>query len=360
MLFVSQTLLQSELNMIANTKFDQDECRQFIELSKTYYSSPETTDENIINWKFAAYKDHPSYHLKYFFKGGSELIGRAVLNKRYLNLFGEKKEVTQVTDLLISKQHKSMLGFIELIRNFSSLKTEGVIHTSNENSEKIYADMFKFQEVLNLSAYAFPLRISKLLHIKNVFILYISNAIYFFFKIFFKMINAYSPCRLHSSVLAFNLKEGLVAFEGRNTNLERSVSMFQWRYQDSPCGYTLQDVFWRSQQIGILASRVTEFNGAKYFFIMDFCSFHKLSYWQNLFIRIRIINEAIFTSSDAVFGLFNAKNKDSNAFCKFPLIPIGDKMLPHRTPLFASSFGKNFPIHALGSMYFSLGDLDYF
>ena len=125
-----------------HTQFDDKQVDLFILDSKTHYDNPETTSPEIVRWKFIGFSSHPSYHL--FIRGSDAQInsGRAVLNTRTLNLRGEFKKITQVTDLLAVKSKAGLMTFIDLIKQYRSLGSDAVIHTSTENSEKIYSNFF--------------------------------------------------------------------------------------------------------------------------------------------------------------------------------------------------------------------------
>lgn len=343
-------------------QFDNEQCNIFVLDSKTQFNTPETTDPKIIKWKFMGFKSHPSHHLFICDPVTRLNSGRAVLNVRTLLVRGNRITVTQVTDLLAVKSRASLLSFIELVKQYRSLNSDVVLHTSNENSEKIYSNFFKFKEAMKLSAFGFPIRPHKLISFfkRNPFFGKIISSYSFFLQFLMKFLGAFNSISLANYSFSDNEDALLKSFADREISLLRSRDFLRWRYSESPYEYKLYTVFSCKKPIGILAVRLTEFQGAYFFLVMDYMGSSKLSHSQSFGIRLALISEAISENADAIFGLFNKKNSDSKFFFRFPFISINDKMLPHRTPIFASMPSQAINLETLEKMYFSLGDLDYF
>lgn len=343
-------------------QFDDKQCSIFILDSKTQFNSPETTDPEIIRWKFMGFKSHPSHHL--FITDPVTLLnsGRAALNVRTLIIKGKFKTVTQVTDLLAVKSRASLLSFLELIRQYRSLNSDVVLHTSNENSEKIYLNFFKFKEVFKLSAFGFPIRPHKLISFfkTHPYLGGIISIYSFLLEYLMSFLGLFNFISLADYSFSGNEEALLKSFAERETSLLRSSDFLKWRYFKSPYEYKLYTVFSCKKPIGILAARLTQFQGAYFFLVMDYMGSSKLSYLQSIGIRLALISEAISEDADAIFGLFNKNNIDLKTFFRLPFVSIDDKMLPHRTPIFASSLSPAIKVETLEKMYFSLGDLDYF
>jgi hypothetical protein len=343
-------------------KFDLEQCRSFIFDSKSYYQNNEPTNQKIVHWKFMCFDAHPSYHLYIHNPKTNRNAGRAVLNTRTLNMKGRHWVVTQVTDLLTIKTHASLITFIELIKNFNLLNTNAVFHTSNEKSEKIYSQFFKFKKILELSAFAFPIRPQKVIPILRRYTILekfigvyslLLNAL----TSFIKMIN---PVSLVKSKPSDNITNILHEFSKREVSLSRSEAFLRWRYFDSPYTYQLYTIKFRKNPIGILITRSTTFNECRFFLVMDFLTSEQIKWWKNLCLQFAVISEAIVQNADSIFGLLNKKNSNSSAFFKLPFFWVNDNILPHGSPIFQSSTSPSLSTKELGSMYFSLGDLDYF
>lgn len=345
-----------------HVQFDDEQCKVFILDSQTQYESPETTNIDFIRWKFMGFQSQPSHHLFIRNSAGHTNSGRAALNTRTLNLRGNYRTVTQVTDLLAIKSKAGLMTFIEIIKQYRSLNNDGVLHTSNENSEKIYSNFFKFKEVFELSAFAFPIRPQKLITFfkQHVFLGKVIEIYSLALFLLMRCIKGINPVLLSDSKSSDHLSAILKSFGEREVSLLRSKEFMTWRYSDAPYAYKIYTVFLHKKPVGIIAARLAQFQGAHFFLVMDCISLAPLGRWEGLGLRFALISEAIAQNADAVFGLFNRKNKDLATFFHLPFVAVDDKILPHRTPIFASSLTTSLTPAELGRMYFSLGDLDYF
>jgi hypothetical protein len=343
-------------------QFDDKQCKSFILDSKTHYKNPETTSLEIIKWKFMGYVSHPSYHLFIRDSEGLKNSGRAALNFRTLNLRDNYRKVTQITDLLAIKSKNGLMTFIELIRQYRSLGSDAVLHTSNENSEKIYSNFFKFKEVFQLSAFAFPIRPQKLILFlkRNVFLAKVVGVYSLALFMLMRCIKSINPISLSDGFSSENLNILLRDFGSREVSLLRSEEFLNWRYLDAPYAYKTYTINLCKKPIGILVSRLTQFKGAHFFLVMDCINSAPIKRWKGFCFRLALISEAIALNADAIFGLFNRNNKDLATFFHLPFIAVDDKMLPHRSPIFVSSAVPSLKIEEFKEMYFSLGDLDYF
>jgi len=342
--------------------FDDEQCNIFIRDSKTHYNNPETSNPEIIRWKFMGFQSHPSYHLSIPNSDKQSNSGRAVLNSRTLNFQGHYKKITQVTDLLSVKSKASLMTFIELIKQYRSLSTDGVFHTSNENSEKIYSNFFKFNEIFELSAFAFPIQPQKLITFfkRHLFLSKIIEIYSLALFVLMKFIKSVNPISLSNIVTPDQVSILLKDFSSREVSFLRSEEFFTWRYLNAPYAYKSYVVYFRKKPIGILAARLTQFQGAYFFLVMDYISSAPIGAWEGFGLRLALISEAIAQNADAIFGLFNRKNRDLATFFQAPFLAVNDKMLPHRSPIFVSSLAPSLKAEELERMYFSLGDLDYF
>ena len=344
------------------SQFNEEQCKIFINDSKTYYINPETTSFNIIRWKFMSFLSHPSFHLIVSAGDTASNAGRAVLNLRTLNIHGHQKLITQVTDLLAVKTKASLVTFIDLIKQYGLLGTDCVLHTSNENSEKIYSSFFKFKKLFALSAFSFPLRPQNLITFfrHHPFLSKIISLYSFLLCMLMKCIDIINPITISNNFSSDEMQILLRGFTLRENSLQRSEEFLMWRYANAPYVYKTYIVLFRNNPIGILVTRLTHFQGVYFFLIMDYLGSAPIGALEGFGLRLSLISEAIAQKVDAIFGLFNRQNKDLASFYQFPFISINDKMLPHGSPIFASSIAPTLKTEELERMYFSLGDLDYF
>jgi hypothetical protein len=347
--------------MIQLDKFTVSEVEKFVKFSEEYYSLPQTNSKEFITWKFLGNTHSQSWHLKFIVK--NKLVGRAVLNEKYINLHGVKYQITQVTDLLTSPNNKNILTFIKLIKNYKLLKLNGVFHTSNEKSDTIYSNLFKFKNIFSLTAFGFPLNFSKFIQIKYLkTIAVLLSWLYRNLLItIIKPLDLYSQIEVNDCILDENLNELLENFEKANTNFTRSIDFLKWRFGVENYGYKTKIIKINSEIIGIYVYKIVKFKNAKFFTIMDIIVIkEKINFTIIILLKIKILKNAIVEECDAIFGLLNKGNQMSELFLKFPFIKINDTMLPHATPLYVSSLNVDLVNQGLEYMYFSLADLDYF
>ena len=309
-----------------HVQFDDEQCKAFIYDSQTQYKSPETTDIDFVRWKFMGFQSHPSHHLFIPNSEGQANLGRAALNARTLNLRGNYRAVTQVTDLLAIKSRASLMTFIEIITQYRAINNDGVLHTSNENSEKIYSNFFKFKEALELSAFAFPIRPQKLITFfkRHVFLGKFIGIYSLALFLLMRCIKGINPILLSDSVSSDSLSSILKRFGDREVSLLRSKEFLTWRYSDVPYHYKTYEFSLNKKPLGIIAARLTQFQGAHFFLLMDCISSAPLGRWEGLGLRFALISEAIAHNADAIFGLFNRKNKDLAYFFHLPFVAVDD------------------------------------
>ena len=345
--------------MVTVEKFDIIQAQKFVEYSALFYNDKNTTDLELVKWKFVDSQSNNSHHLTIQDEQGL-IKGRAVLNERYLSTANGKLLLTQVTDLLVVGSE--LKSFIEIIRNYKILNNTCVIHTSNSNSENIYARVFKFKKLLSLSAFAFPVKLdnfvpnfSKLAAFK--FIFSIINS--FIFGIF-SSINVFNNVRFQRLNSQEISNADLEYFSDNHVSLLKTCESIRWRYFDSPYNYEVYRVLESNINIGSIVVRRAILNGVKYLVIMDFVPNEKLSVVKVFKLRLRLVSLSLEYKVDALFGMFNADNDIGKGFFKFPFVKVPDRFLPHATPIFISSNSNDLSLDNLAKMYFSLSDLDYF
>jgi hypothetical protein len=213
-----------------------------------------------------------------------------------------------------------------------------------------------------LSGFAFPIRPQKLISYfkHHIFLSHIVSLYTLALFPIIKCIDWINPISITGVDNLNNVNHILEGFNNREISLLRSSEYLLWRYSNSPYAYKIYIVHSNKKSAGILVARVTTFNESKYFLVMDYISNASIGRWESLGLRLSIIAEAVAQKADAIFGLFNRKNKDLATFFKMPFISVDDKMLPHRSPIFISSIASPLTIADFEFMYFSMGDLDYF
>jgi hypothetical protein len=345
--------------MISVEQFDNFQAKIFVEYSELFYSDKNTTDLELIKWKFVNSQSNNSYHLT--LKDDQGFIkGRAVLNERFLNVANIKYLLTQVSDLLVIGS--DLKSFITIIKNYKILENVCVIHTSNLNSEKIYSKFFKFKELLSLSAFAFPVRLNNFFQNLNKLTIFKIIFGIFSFTIcsIFYLINTFNDVRFQILDCQEISNDDFEYFSGNQNSLLKTSELFSWRFFDSPYKYEVFRIFESNVNIGFIVIRQARFNGLNFLIIMDFIPNQKLTFIKILKLKLKLVSLAFDYKVDALFGMFNAQNNIGRAFFKFPFFKVPDHFLPHRTPIFISSINTDLNLDGFNKMYFSLSDLDYF
>jgi len=344
-------------------KFNNDEVKKFILFSKTYYRNNETIDQPHNYNKFCEYVDHKSYHLKN--NSNKILKGRAVLSERSLYLNGKKYLATQVTDLLVDQNYKDPMIFINLVKSYNKLNNDFVFHTSNENSEIIYKKFFKFENIINLKAYGFPIKlssiISKFFNKKIIFLNIIDNLYLYILKLSIYISQYFSSVTLNDCALSeFNEVTRKKFFKKSPQSMERNEKFFKWRFEQNLNKYYYKKILKNNTIVGFLVLRNSSYSGYNVTLLMDLLLIEDLNIFSLLALRMKLINEAISSNNDILFTIINNKNKSLFKVFRFPIIPISDNLLQHSTPIFCSSIKKNDEIKNFAKVHFTLADLDYF
>tara|TARA_B100001029_G_C15054839_1_gene453570 strand:- start:1369 stop:2424 length:1056 start_codon:yes stop_codon:yes gene_type:complete len=345
-------------------EFTDKEIHEFTSFSKTYYNNIETTDYEYVKNKFTDYSNkHRSFHLK--IKNDKDFLGRASLNERSLYIQNKKYIITQVTDLLVNKEYKDPMIFINLVKSYNKLNNDFVIHASNENSENIYKRFFKFKIIFNLTSYGFPIKFSKIIEKifdKKIFVIKLIDIIYnFLLSILFFILSIFSSLKLDEcSIKEFDI-ENRSKFINKNPNtMERDTYFLNWRFEKNPNEYFFKKILKGKNSYGFLIFRNTSHLELNVTLLMDILITENLNFFDYLKLRINIIKEAILSNNDIFFSIVNNNNKNLKKVFRFPIIPISDNLLQHGTPIFCSSIEKKLNIKNLKETHFTLADLDYF
>lgn len=346
--------------MIEVDRFTQNECEKYITFSQEYYSSVETINLEYINWKFFKNFENKSWHLKCI--KDNEIIGRAVLNERELNIKKISYSVTQVTDLLASPKLKNAATFFSLIKNYKSLNTDGVIHTSNESSDILYSKLFKFKKILSLSGCGFPIKLNKIISIKLLKLPLLALSFFYVktIKILLSLAGFFGNMEVSNYRNYSEIEALLDEFESKNKNFKRNKNFIEWRYFNGLHEYKSRIIRINNKVCGYYCYRLNRYKNINFMIIMDIMMSREIKGYELRMVKLAIIKDAIESDSDAVFGLFNLDNMASKFLSKFPFIKISDKILPHGTPIYMSSMSEGISLIDLSDMYFSLSDLDYF
>ena len=271
-----------------------------------------------------------------------------------------------VADLLINKKHRSPpSNLIKLTNACTSNKNFNILfHTSNQNSDAFYKNLFKYYQPFKLSSYIFPTSISGI----------IKKISFFRLKIFDFL---FLPIYIILYVLIFNLCSllkvkivGAIPSQENLNNLAKKLKIpfarrdrayLKWRFIDAPSKADIFSIRKNNIFKGYFVTKIVSFSGLRFLVVVDYLICNKLNYLDCLVIRLWLIKKSIKLNADFLFFMINKKCAISKLGCGFPLMEIPDFFLPHSTPIYfrLKNIKKNIKDN-LVFMHFTLGDIDYF
>jgi len=343
--------------------FNEKELIEFVDFSKTFYENPKTNLIDNVRHKFKQFNNQRSLHIKAY--ENDKIIGRVVLNEKKLHLGMKDFTATQPSDLLTLRDFKNPLTVFSLIKSYNQLDTDLVIHTSNEKSDVIYKNIFKFPILFKCTTYGFPispLSLFSKVFLKRKYILlqFFDYFIKFFIKAFINLITYFSSIKLRD----FNLKDisekELTLLQKREVNLfSRNKDFIKWKYLESTESCKCYKIFKKKQTFGYIFIKESNFNNLKAFCLMDCFILKDLKKIDYFFIRLAVIYNAFDSKCDLIYAVGNINNPTLSNLFKLPFININDSFLPHSTPIYISSVKESCNINDCKDMYYTLADTDY-
>jgi len=342
-------------------KFTRSETHDFVKLSKSEYSNKNpVTSKDFINWKFSSYFIKPVYIYKYLLN--NKCTGRVMLPQNKLIVGDDSFETINPCDLLIHKSYrKSPNIFLNLIKGPRQFSNKIFIHTSNNNSDKLYRILLKYKKGCVLDAFAFPSNI--LFFIPGNFLNIIRYIFNFPFlisvKVFIKLLKFITNIETTSGFPSETEEQELYDSikSKKHPFYARSKKFFRWRYSN----YNSENVYSLKIMIGKKAIINTvllanEFKGFKVCMIMDSIASDNAVYGARLLNFLCIIEFAMTKNSNFIFSLFNKKSHIFKSLYSFVLPKIPSSFLPHETPLYIRDPNNL----CFDRFHCVLSDLDYF
>lgn len=350
-------------------KFDENEVINFIRLSEIEYGRQKNvTDADHIRCKYLQTPWGPSTIINLVCEG--EVVGRAIMQPRFLYLSGKKVPVAFVADVLIHPDFRRPAGnFISLMNSIRKASNFSLVfHTSNNTTENIYKNLFRFKWPFGLKPFGFPLNLRKvglkafkaaspLLGLIAMPYRYLLLLLCGIARIFFKFkITEKEPDK--------TILDALCREEGIKNDREmvRDSNFLKWRYSTSPLWLAkILYLYSGSRLCGYVVLRNVELEGLRLTVVMDFCLHKEFNPIQLLCLRFSIIRIAQTYGDDMVFTLVNPASKASGKFIGFPWIKIPERLMPQKTPIFVHiNDPAMVDLENQANFHITLGDLDYF
>ena len=346
--------------------FSENDINEFIQLSKSeYHTIPKMNDPKFIKWKLISNPKGKSYY--FYFKVKDNIAGR-ILSAHYpgrLAIGNYLFNSFWLSDLFIQKEHRQLSNLKSLYTKCLD-ETEGVIfHSSNKNSEKFYTKILQEKIFFNLISCGIPLSLCPLKKYK------------FFGKFFYWMF--IKPFILHMLLLnkIFKLFKNLniehyksIFFDDdinkiTDQNLKngesfffKDESFFKWRYEMYENVHLLK-MFKSKKFIGYICLIETKVLGLKNMILSDFQFTGKLSFFDKLKIKFKIVEISLKQKCDTLYSIGNQRNYMYKNILGYPFFKLPDSILPHSSPIFIHNI-PNEHSEKMKDINFTISDFDYF
>lgn len=355
---------------ITQELFSADAMKEHLDLGSLVYNSAEVIEPSQLIWKHIEIPDGPSTIVCLRDKGGC-LKGRTFAQPRkFISQGGVTYSGGIITDFVVSPKQKNPTFVIGITAKMKSLSGfEVIAHTSNEKSELIYRNLFKFPVVFRLSAYGVPIMPFKILGNKfrvPKFFARPLESIDLIFKFLFaaplSLINRKSKLGWGNPPSNDDEVKIFADFKDHvGPHFERSNLFSEWRFQAPPLFRGKVKWLWKGGRcLGYVAFRSITLNGISFVVIMDPIFSRRLSPFEAINLKLLCISEAYISGSEAIFTMINTSNNALKMLRGFPFIHIPDKFLPHPTPIYIHKKANVLNDNDLSGTFLTLADLDYF
>lgn len=347
-----------------------DRVSEHLELASLVYDTAQVIEKKHFTWKHceSPYGASLCVALR---TDDTKLAGRMLLQPRLFLVDSDSflKGAT-ITDLVIDPKHRSashLIGMVKAAKSPAGISL--VIHTSNEVSDPLYRQLFKFKSEVDLRALGLPVGIYRFLkrYISNpqlrrgIDILTMSP-IRLGLSAWARMQSFFTKMRFDARPPDVELDAILKEFRSvAGPHFERTPEFMKWRFNDSPLFPIHIEWLWHGDEcLGYMAWQRIEKRELQVFTIADLVTRRPLNISQARAFKLLSIRLCIERGMDAIFTLVNTKNPMLNGLASFPFLSIPESQLPHPSPMYFHVDAKDFPHDRRGSTFVSLADLDFF
>jgi hypothetical protein len=358
------------VNKISTETMSADRVDEHLALAALVYDTPQVLDSPHFTWKHCASPYGASLCVA-LRTDDTRLAGRMLLQpRRFFTARDSALDGATITDLVIDPKHRSAAQLISMVKAAKApAGISLVIHTSNEVSDPLYRQLFKFKSEVELQALGIPVSVKRFLQ------RYTSAALVLGWIDLVTM----GPVRLTLGAWAGiqSLRTGMrlgarpddaelesILGEFRanaGPHFERTPAFLKWRFDDGPLFTIHIEWLWQGQEcLGYMAWQRIDKRGLQILAIADLVTRRPLSASQARAVKLMAIRLCIRHKLDAVFTLANTKNPIIAGLSGFPFLRIPDSQLPHPSPMYFHADPNNFPLERRALTYLSLADLDFF
>ena len=342
---------------------------EHLALAASVYDTPVVTNKSHFVWKHCENPSGTSICVALRTDEG-ELVGRMLLQPRqFITAKGDALRGATITDFVLDPKHRSAAQIIGMIKAAKApLGISLVLHSSNEVSDPLYSQLFKFKTEFVLEAFGIPVRLTRLLR------RYTSS----------EMLRSAVDLLISPARLALCLCTGIQSFRTgirigicppetvvndvlqefkacAGPHFERTSSFMKWRFDESPLFPGHVEWLWQgSECLGFMAWQQFDKRDIQILAITDLVTRRPLTGAQATAVKLIATSLCIERGLDAVFTLVNTNNSMLAGLSGFPFMRIPARQLPHPSPIYLHADSGSFPPEYRAKTYLSLADLDYF
>lgn len=347
-----------------------DRVSEHLELASLVYDTPQVIEKLHFTWKHCASPYGVSLCVA-LRTDDAKLAGRMLLQPRQFWAATDSVLTgATITDLVVDPKHRSathLIGMIKAAKSPAGISL--VIHTSNEVSDPLYRQLFKFKSEVELQALGIPVSLFRFLkrytsnsQLRRGLDMLTMAPIRLGLRAWAKTQSLFSKVRFDARPSDAELDAILKEFRScAGPHFERTPEFMKWRFNDSPLFPIHIEWLWHGNEcLGYMAWQRIEKRELQVFTIADLVTRRPLNASQAKAVKLLTIRLCIEHGMDAVFTLVNTKNPMLEGLASFPFLSIPESQLPHPSPMYFHVDAKNFPLDQRGVTFVSLADLDFF
>jgi hypothetical protein len=358
----------SQSPRIVACPFDEDILKRYLDLSARHYGAQSTSaDAAYARWKCMA---GPAGSARYIgIRRGDQEVGRLVLQRRDLRYRQQRLRGGISIDLLVDSRKAAPTDAVMLAFALPKAETFDIIyHTNNENSaplgEKMHRLIPRYVSRFALRPYGLPLRARKALASLVGVDLPGIDLLTAPWRAGLGLVARTTEVEVSESAPSADELSGLLDRFASAVGLHsvRDADVLQWRFAEKPRDRgAVRYLRASGRLVGYYATMVTSFAGAKFLALMDAVVEPALAGSIIPAIKRLALADALGQRCDMLFAMFNPRSAMAAAFTGFPFLPLPDRLMKHRTPIFVLDIDPAFAdIAARDDGYFLLTDLDSF
>jgi hypothetical protein len=358
----------SQRPQIVACPFDEDILAHYVDLSASHYG-PRSISANAAHarWKCLEGPAGPARYVGLM--RDEQDVGRLVLQRRDLRCGERRFRGGLSVDLLVDSRKAEPTDALRLIFTLPRAETFDIIfHTYNENSAPIYEQVHRrfpnYVERLALRPYGLPLRARKALASLSGIDLPGIDLLTAPWRGGLRASARTKMVQVSQEAPSADEMSGMLdRFAGAvGLHTVRDADVLRWRFAEGPVYRgTVKYLRTEDRLVGYYATTVTTFAGAKFLALMDAVVEPSLAASVVPAIKRLALADALAERCDMLFAMFNPRSPMAAAFIGFPFLPLPERLMKHRTPIFVLDIDHTLAsIAARDDGYFLLTDLDYF